>query len=230
MKLFLLHGWAINPNNQQKWQAFQTELKAANLDSTFLGLPGLSSELDTPWTLDDYIEWLKITLPVEPVVLLGHSFGGQLAIRFTKENPNRVKALILVASSGIRDHSLLPKLKRIVFKVVAKTGKQIFNFELGRKILYKLAREQDYYQANPVMRQTMSHVVNIEVREDLKHINQPTLIIWGEQDQVTPPWIGEYFHKNLKNSSIHFIKDARHAPQFTHPKELTQRINTFLKG
>lgn len=229
-KVYLLHGWAIDSANAQKWQPLQNLLRKQGIDSQFLSIPGLSKAHDQVWDLNDYVAWLINELPQrQPIILLGHSFGGQLAIRFTAQNPHLVDKLILVDSAGIRNNKLLPWLKRNVFFCLAKIGKLVFKAAIFRKLLYKIAREQDYYTAPENMRETMIKVINDSVKPDLTKITCPILIIWGKQDKVTPLWIGQEFANKIKRSQLEIVEQARHSPQFTHSKKTSDLISQFLK-
>lgn len=228
--VYLLHGWAPDQYNDQKWQPFQEELAALGVKSTFLPIPGLSAPLDEVWNLDDYVRWLEGELRGQKdVVLLGHSFGGQLSIRYAAQHPQQLRRLILVAASGIRDQSFKGRSKRLVFGVLAKIGKVLFPIPLARQLLYKLARERDYLNAPPLLRRTMSLILSQEVLADAAQVSCPTLLIWGELDRVTPLKNGSIYQQTLPVAELKIIAGARHSPQFTHTKKVAAAVATFLK-
>lgn len=227
----VLHGWSLDAATRQKWQPVLDGLEADNFSVQFLSIPGLSAKLNAVWTLNDYARWLEQALkPFQSVILLGHSFGGQLAVRYTAAHPKQVHKLILIASAGVRDHSLKAKTKRGAFFVAAKIGKLVSQSDQLRNLLYKLARERDYLQAPPLLRQTMAKVVAEEVIEDMGKITCPTLLIWGEQDQVTPLWQGKIFQAKIPQAQLKIINGARHSPQYTHPEPTLTAITHFLKA
>lgn len=227
--IYILHGWAIDQNNAHKWQPLMDRLVELGVKTTFLGIPGLSSPLNEVWNLQDFVDWLSKQLPKgKKVILLGHSFGGQIAIRFATQNPDRVKKLILVDSAGIRDHSLKAVVKRKGFWVAAKIGKLLFNFEWARKLLYLFARERDYKNAPPLLKRSMSLVLDDEIVDDLQYITCPTLLIWGEKDKVTPLKFGRQKNSLIKQSQLEIITDARHSPQFTHVRKVAVLISKFV--
>ncbi len=228
--VYIVHGWAVDPGNEAKWQLVREQLESRGIKTVFLAIPGLTTPLKEVWGLQQYCEWLSGVLPFdEPVILMGHSFGGQLATRFTARFPERVSRLILIDSSGVRDASAPARIKRAVFKTLAKVGKQLTHSALARHLLYALAREKDYYSAPPVMRQTMARVVADEVTEDFAHITIPTLILWGAQDKVTPVKNAALFAR-IQNSQVHIFPTARHSPQFTHPVAVAEQVEAFLYG
>lgn len=229
-KAYILHGWAIDQENEKKWDVFRSELQARGIETIFLPIPGLSTPLSEVWTLNDYVSWLESELTdKKEVILLGHSFGGQIASRYTAQHPDQVGKLILIDSAGIIDKSTKKVIKRAVFGFIAKLGKKVFQHELLRVFLYKLAREQDYLKANSIQRQTMANVISDEIISDLKKIPVPTLIIWGKDDSATPLKHGKQMHQLLQDSTLKIISGARHAPQFTHATETAQLVGEFLR-
>ena len=129
--VIILHGWSLDSNKAQKWQEFRDALGQNGIESEIFKIPGLSAPLDEVWSLDDYVRWLdqeiSAKFPNQTIILLGHSFGGQIASRYAAVHPQKVQKLILIDSSGIRDHSLLPTLKRTSFLTAAKIGKIFFS-------------------------------------------------------------------------------------------------------
>lgn len=229
--LVVLHGWTLDPTVQERWQPFLILLKKLGLTIHFLPLPGLSKNPDVGYTLDDYVQWLtQETKKLPPFILMGHSFGGQLATRFTRLFPKRVSRLILIDSSGLVDQSLPKALKRSLFGSMAKVGRTVTQSPRLRKLLYRLARETDYYEANLAQRQTMRSILKDEVRTDLKAITTPTLIIWGKNDKMTPLSLGRVFESGIAGSRLVVIDGARHSPMYTHPQEVLNAIADFLKA
>ncbi|MFZ5376949.1 MAG: alpha/beta fold hydrolase [Patescibacteria group bacterium] len=230
--VYILHGWAVDKTNQQKWQPFISALARRGVTAKFLPIPGLSTDLSEVWNLQDFVDWFKKQLEKDGVRaeanVLGHSFGGQMAIRAAAQSPQLFSKIVLIDSSGIRDHSLSAKSKRALFLILAKIGRILMPFSFARQLLHKLARERDYLNAPPVMRRAMSLVVNDEVRQDLPKITCPTLIIWGENDKVTPLKNGRLKRQQIKNSQLEIISEARHSPQFTHTEQTADLVANFL--
>ena len=227
--IYLLHGWAVNQLNQDKWLPLIDKLANQAVKAVFLPIPGLTSPLNEVWDLPDFIKWLGHTLPDKPVILLGHSFGGQLAAAFAAQYPDRVEKLILIDRSGVRDNSPLAETKRTVFLIMAKVGKFLFKNEALRKFLYKAAREQDYLNAPPLLRRSMSNILDAEIGHELPKIKCSTLLIWGRNDKVTPLWLGQFFKQRISHSRLAVIDEARHSPQFTHVQEVAQLVTDFVK-
>jgi len=231
LKIFILHGWAVDPDNVQKWEAFRSQLHDQGIETHFLALPGLTTPLTTAWDLSDYVKWLNQQLEgYSDVILLGHSFGGQIAVRYTSLHPTQIKFLILLDAAGIRDQHPLIVIKRFIFAIGAKIGKKFTKSTAARALLYKIARERDYLEASPIMQQTMNAVLADEILQNLPTINCPTLVVWGEQDRVTPLRLAHQFMRHLPNATLRVIESARHSPQFTHPAQTAHSIIAFLES
>ena len=233
--IFILHGWAVASGNanQEKWQPFIDQLENAGHTVVFLKIPGLSAPLNTVWNLDDFVCWLSQEIQEraqnQKIVLLGHSFGGQIAVKYVAQNPKHIEKLILLDSAGIKDTAPKAVIKRAVFLVAAKVGRVIFTSDFMRSVLYKLAKESDYKNAPPLLRRTMSNILDAEVVADLPKISVPTKIIWGENDTVTPVKHAHQMHVLITNSQLSLIADARHSPQFTHTTQTAEVVQEFLK-
>ncbi len=250
--ILVLHGWTQSADTKDKWQPLIDNLAAAGFAVKFLQLPGLKSSLEKPWHLADYCQWLLQEMTAyKSVVLIGHSFGGQIAAAVAAAQPNNLQQLILIDPAGIRDRSWIKQLKRTVFKAAAKLGSGILNLfasvssskrgraarsdddlgrwkKAGRFWLYRLAREQDYYQASPVLKQTMINILSEEITERLKQVQVPSLIIWGERDRATPLKHAQVFQQEIRHSRLAVIKQAGHNPHYFHPKKVAQIILDFL--
>lgn len=227
--IHILHGWAIGERNQEKWQPFIDLLQKVGFKVRFLKIPGLSTPLNESWQLQDFVNWLEGELEgQENIILLGHSFGGQLSIRYISLHPGQISRLILLDTGGIRDRDLKIRIKRGLFLVLAKTGKNFLKAPIFRKLLYKMARETDYLKAPPAQRKSMSNVLSDEIRVDLEKVDCPTQIIWGKNDTTTPLKNAYLVQEEIPQSQLNIVEEARHSPMFTHPEEVSKIIIKFL--
>ena len=119
----ILHGWSQDSATQSKWQPLVAQLEQAGYQVTYLNLPGLTAPLDKVWQLADYRDWvLEQIKDFSNVVLIGHSFGGQLAVSVAVTKPKNLTAMVLVGPAGIVDRRWFKVAKRALFKMVAKVG------------------------------------------------------------------------------------------------------------
>lgn len=227
--LYALHGWALGPGNAEKWRNLSDALRNQAIELNVLEIPGLDTPLSETWTMTEYVRWLGAQLPSEPCYVLGHSFGGQLSLIFANQFPQRLRGVILIDSSGIRDMSLKIRWKRALFGSLARWGQKLTTAEYARNWLYRFTREKDYLQAPPELRATMSNVLLTDVEPLLGSITTPTLILWGEHDTVTPPSMAKIMVESLPQATLRIIPDARHSPQFTHCQVVADQIGLWLR-
>lgn len=225
-KLELLHGWTYDLD---RWQPFVQTLKKHKIQADLLQSPGLTRQISRPWTIADYLAWLDQQFASKSKVdLLGHSFGGQLAIGYAYKFPKKVRSLILVSSAGLPDQRLKYRLKRTLGKSLGKVMPELkqlpWLYDLGLRLL----NAQDYRRADPIMRQTMKNVLSFDVRPLLSQIEQPVTLIWGKRDQTTPVSMAHQFHQAFPHSKLRFINQATHVPIYTHPEDVAKLIQEHL--
>ncbi len=219
--IIILHGWTYST---EKWLPFINLLKEAGFDVKLPKIPGLTEKINRVWNLDDYVNWLNNKVGNEKVILIGHSSGGRMALAYSLKYPQKVEQLILIDSAGVYHKKLSIRIKRFIFRKIAKWGKRLTSSETLKDLLYKLTGESDYNKATPLMKQTMKNLISSDLTPHLSEINVPTTIIWGEFDKTTPVFDGRLMHKLIPNSTFYIIKSAKHSPQFTNPKEVVEKI------
>ena len=231
--LVILHGWQ---SKIDRWKPLTNEL-SKNFNIFVPVLPGFGSnkvKSKNGWNLNDYCNWLDKFLKKNRInnpVLIGHSFGGRIAIKYTSSHPQIYK-LILIASAGLKNKSI----KKISGFYLAKSGNLIFSLPgLGKAkktlqwFLYKVLREHDYYEADEFQKKTMANVVNEDLEQNLKTINLPTLIIWGTDDKLTPFWQAKILSEKIKNSFLKSFSDTGHDVPFSKYKEVAKEITDFIR-
>jgi len=232
--IIILHGWGSQPQN---WQKVAERIRKENYQVFIPYLPGFdeNNPIKKPYTLADYSQWLLQFInqkKINQAILVGHSNGGRIAAYFCATNQDKVEKLILIGSAGIPAKN---KIKTAIFQSASRFGKAFFKilnnkkiFNLGQKILYKLAGESDYLKASPVMRKTMINMLAADLTPQFSQIKCPTLIIWGKKDSYTPFWMGERIRQLIKNSQLKVIDNGRHGLNFTHAEELSKLITKFV--
>ena len=222
MKLFILHGWTYHAD--ETWRPLLQMLSERGIPYEFLSIPGLTDGTNPVWTLDEYVEWLRgKTSAYDTCILYGHSNGGRISLAFAARYPEKVARLILEDSAGI-PASGLRRIKKDIFKQIARIGRFFSRFAILRRILYKLLREHDYERATPEMRKTMTNLLSVDLSKILEKIRCPTLIIWGAQDRITPLKDGKLLHRGISGSRMVVIPDARHSPHITHAQRVAELI------
>ena len=230
--VLLLHGWG---------GSIQTMVPIFNiLKGKFrviaVDLPGFgkSDKPKKPWNSYDYAECINKfieKLNLNELILFGHSHGGRISIILASKY-NVVKKLILLDSAGI-----IPKRKvRYYIKVYwFKFLKKVFlalpskNKQEKLNKFYKRYGSQDYRDSEGVMRQTMVKVINDDLFNLLALIKAPTLLIWGENDEETPVYMGALMEKEIPDSGLVLLKGAGHYSYVDNYNQFRAVINVFLK-
>lgn len=210
----ILHGWG---GDLSRWQPLVEKLRPA----LRVVLPALPE--DKVRNTAAYSDWVfGQTKNLPPFYLLGHSFGGQIAINFASRFPKRVKKLILVGSAGVRRRSWKSCLMLPLAKLLNFLPRNIKYF------FYRLLGETDYIKAGPVMQETMKLILREDQQAAMRKITVSTLIIWGRNDRYTPLNDGQLTHYLINNSRLE-IFDGGHGLPFTRVQELAEKILWFLK-
>ncbi len=235
--IVILHGWGSTP---QKWQQVAEKLRQQGYRLHIIDLPGFGeTPLTQAWSLEEYVQfvlnWLK-TNNIKKVILLGHSFGGRIAIKLASAHDSRIERLILISAAGIKPKSLWYQARGLFFKIIAKIGKKIMVLvPLGRleniaeRVIYKLAGSSDYRKASPLMKQTLQKVIAEDLEPLLSFITVPTLLIWGEQDRYTPLSDGQLMHKMIPMNKLIVLPNIGHSPHLEAFEILIHPIIDFLK-
>jgi len=178
--------------------------------------------------LKEFMEFKKI----EKAHLLGNSLGGHVALYFTKLNLKNVSGLILTGSSGLYEKSMgdtYPKRGDYEY-IKTKTQEVFYNPEVASKELIDEIYES-VNNRNKVIR-TLSlakSAIRHNMAKDLPEMNVPACIIWGKNDNVTPPEVAEDFEKLLPDANLYWVDKCGHAPMMEHPEEFNIILHNWLK-
>jgi len=147
---------------------------------------------------------------------------GQIMLKADKENTEK--------ELSHKKEILSLRIKKAIFKIIAKIGKKFTSSKSMKNLLYKFVRESDYKDLDENTKKTMVNLISVDLKPVLSNIHVPTLLIWGAQDKTEPLSYGVLMNNLIKNSRLEIIKDARHSPQYTHPLEIANLITDFIKN
>jgi pimeloyl-ACP methyl ester carboxylesterase len=233
----LLHGWGVNSDKYIE-TAKQLSIEGCQYSIFLPDLPGFGKSDDPPeaWGVDNYaglVKKISDVLGLKKIILIGHSFGGRIAIKFSVKYPQMLEALILTGAAGIK-HS--PTIKQKIFFILAKTGKAVFALPLvnrlekpAQRLLYRAAREKDYYQAQGIVRETFKKVIDEDLSPCLEKIKIPTLLIWGRNDHSTPVADGRLMSLKIINCKLKIVDEANHSLPYQIPEKFAKIVMEFIK-
>ncbi len=163
--------------------------------------------------------------------LLGNSLGGHVGLVHVLKHPERIKSLILSGSSGLFENGMgdtYPKRGDYEY-IKKKTELTFYSPEMASKELvdevYDIVNSR--LKVIKIIALAKSAIRN-NLGEELNQIKQPTLLVWGNNDTITPPFVGKEFKKLIPNSELHFIDKCGHAPMMEVPGEFNVILHKFL--
>ena len=233
--VLLLHGWGLRGDF---WSRVMDGLEGG-FDFIAPDFPGFGSTNapPVPWGVSDYMEWviaLMDELGVQRASVIGHSFGGRVAIKLAALHPERVEKLVLTDAAGIRPKRTLAYHYRVSkFKATRWLSKQLLAPKPVREWAAARVANQgsaDYQAASGTVRGSFVRIVNEDLRKYLPRIQAPTLLIWGERDQDTPLADGQLMEKLIPDAGLVVFQGAGHMAYLQQSARFNVIVKTFLQG
>ncbi len=233
--IIILHGWNLSG---KRFEALSELLRASGHRVFAPDLPGFGAEPPPakPWHVVDYAEFLQSYIEKNRIhrpVIIGHSFGGRVALKFSQLYPDAVRALILTGTPGF---SPVPTKKLMFFLVVSKIGGMLFALPMlnlmadrARRFLYYLAGAREFIRAEGTMGQTFKYVVQDDLTSAMAAIKIPCLLVWGEFDVIVPVSIARRMQESITTAVLKVIPEEDHGVPFKHPKIFMSYIKDFLR-
>jgi pimeloyl-ACP methyl ester carboxylesterase len=202
-RVVALHGWG-------RTGADFTGL-LAGLDAVAIYLPGFgpAAAPDAVWGTDDYARLVAEAIePLGPVVVVGHSFGGRIAVRLAASRPGLVSGLVLTGAPLVRLAPVSkPKLSYRIAKALNRIGLIPDSVLEARR---KKAGSADYNAAQGIMRDIMVKTVNENYDDDLAGITAPTWMVWGENDTAAPTAAGKVASERIRGAHWTVVPGEAH--------------------
>lgn len=225
--LLLLHGMFGGLSNfdplierMEKYTIYVPLIPLYTFERKELSIPGLAK-----W-LNRFCRKSEINRPV----LVGNSMGGHIALEYARVFPSNVAGLVLAGSSGLFENDFgttSPKRndRDYIRKRAALTFyDDIVTEELVDEIMEVTQSPEKLPKLLKIARST--HTYNME--DMLADITARTLLVWGEDDVVTPPEVAKRFKEKLPNAQLKWIKKCGHAPMMERPDEFVKYLKSFL--
>ncbi len=184
-------------------------------------------------TIPDLAEWFHRfieMMDLNDVILLGNSMGGHIGLQYAHRYIENVRALVLTGSSGLMENdfgSTFPRRKSRDY--IRERANMTFYEDLADDVIVDEILEVANSKSKllsllKLTRSTHTH----SVEEYLPNIHQPTQLIWGKQDIVTPPKVANKFLALMPNARLDWIDKCGHAPMMERPEQFASIMTSFL--
>ncbi|UZO82507.1 alpha/beta hydrolase [Aquimarina sp. ERC-38] len=183
-------------------------------------------------TFAKYLGEFIDALGYQKVILLGNSLGGHIALLGSKMFPEKVKALVITGSSGLYESAMGESYpKRGDYDYIKAKAENVF---YDPKIATKEIVDEVYATVNDRNKliRTLAiakSAIRHNMASDLPNMKTPTCIIWGKDDNVTPPEVADDFNKLLPDSDLFWIDECGHAAMMEHPEAFNKILHTWLQ-
>ena len=230
--LLLLHGWGTSLD---AFAAMIADL-GRSFAVTAFDFPGHGGSDMPPatWAVDDFAAMTleaMAGLGLERASILGHSFGGRVAIKLAAAHPDRVDRLVLVDAAGVPPRRTAGRvLKRAASRFANALGRHLGRpgNAVRRRIVGRIA-SPDYVNAGP-LRDTFLAIVKEDLRPFMVRIACPTLLVWGESDDDTPLADGRAMEKLIPDATLLVLKNAGHFSYLDQYGRFRLAVIPFLNG
>jgi pimeloyl-ACP methyl ester carboxylesterase len=163
--------------------------------------------------------------------ILGNSLGGHIALLYALKEPSHVLSIILTGSSGLYEKAMGTTFPRREDKEYIRKKIQSTFYDPASasdamidEVFAAVNDRGKVIRAISMAKSALRH----NLADKLGQINTPTLLIWGKQDAITPPFVGEKFKELLPNATLFFIDKCGHAPMLERPEEFNKYLTDFL--
>ena len=227
MKLIFIHGAG---NTSKVWH-YQIEHFP---DAEAVNLPGHLSPGSSCTSVEHYVDWLHgyiLEQKYSDPVLIGHSLGGAVAQLYALKYPRDIMALILIGT-GARLR-VAPELLSLIRDGIENPSSWLENFvkplysrvapEVGEKIIEKIAQSGAAVQLNDML-----CCEKFDIMDKVHRIKVPTLLLYGSEDEMTPPKYGSYLAAKIQGAKLAIIDGGTHLVFAEKPEAANQAIKQFL--
>lgn len=244
--LLLIHGWGMHGG---MWggvvEKLTEEYCVYVVDLPGHGKAGKGDEGEEKGgVLDAIVSEFTAKFPMS-LTVCGWSLGGQIALRWAAREPLKIQQLVLVSSTPCfvkrEDWQCAMAAETLAGFAGALTGNyaqtlrrflalQVRGSENERELLVNL-RTALFTRGEPdlsALQADLEILRDCDLRDSLPTIAQPTLVIAGERDTLTPLEASQYMAAQLPNAKLAMIKGAAHAPFLSHPEIFVEQIKNFL--
>lgn len=246
--IILVHG---NSEDLHTWNPMVEHLierfRVVRFDLRRHGLTGPAP--DGEYGIESYVTDLSLLikhLELDDFVLVGHSMGGRISVKYTMENPEKVNRLILLSASGAprKEKAPEPMALRLMRNPLGRAlVRRIWSRNMAKKTLKDIVFDESSitdeeidrmwdFSTYPGSMDAMFREYAVTWRDfdptEIDQISTNTLLIWGEEDTVCPVSVGEWFDSQLPKSTLIRFPNIGHSPQFECPELCLEAISSWM--
>lgn len=220
--IILLHGWG---QNIEMMKPIGDKL-SNKFRITIIDLPGFAGATKEPpyaWTLTDYMLMLEDFIEktnINKPIIIGHSFGGRLAIKYSA---NHIIEKVVLFGSPVRPEKDTQSLKVKVLKSI----KRLPGMNKFGEYMKKHIGSRDYKNASPIMRQILVNVVNEDLTDYASKIEEPTLLVWGDNDEEASIEDAKLLEQIMPDAGL-VVLPGTHYAYLENINQVINILNNFL--
>jgi len=178
-----------------------------------------------------FVEKLKLG----PVIIVGHSMGGTVAQRFVIDHPELVKGFVLVGSFANYNNEVIAELYKDVLKLTDPVDRS-FVTEFQKSCIAKPIPEKSFnIYVNEslklparIWKSVLTELLPVDYTTELKKINKPALILWGDSDAIVHQKDQDMLVKAIQNSRLVVYKGVGHSMQWEEPGRFAKDLVEFI--
>ena len=228
--IVLLHGWG---SNIKKLEPLSQQLSNLGWNVFIPKLPYFDApEPNNPWNVFNFSDFVKKKSEKhfndQPYYIFGHSNGGRISIKIASQKIPLLQGIILCSSAGISRDNVCKRLFFNTINLLFSPFKKTSFYPKVRKLIYKIARNYDYYKiTSPNKKETFRLIIAENLKKDAQKISIPTLILWGEKDRITPLKDALWLNKNIPGSKIKIYINQSHTLPYFESKDIAKEIDSW---
>jgi pimeloyl-ACP methyl ester carboxylesterase len=219
--VILVHGLS----GSMRWWSRNAQALAQNYRVYLVDLPGFGtmSRVRTRFALVNVAQWLLAwmkAIDIRRAHFVGHSMGGYICIWIAAHHPEVVSRLVLISPA------VLSRI-RSVWGYALPLVTTVRYLKRG----FFLILAYDALRAGPfTLLRVTNDLLSIDAEEDIAKIKEPVLLIWGENDTLVPPSVGQILRTKIVSSRLVILEDASHVSMYDQPEQFNRLVEAFLKG
>jgi pimeloyl-ACP methyl ester carboxylesterase len=233
-RIFFLHGWNLSADS---WRNNEHFFREAGYQTEVLRLPGFDLPMPpSTWGIPEYADFVLRQLAETPsrcTIVVGHSFGGRIAMYLAVHHPRFVDAVVLSSAAGLKEQL---GVKQRISIALSHTARALGKFRFATSVVSSLRKlgavlfgSRSYRNTSEPLRPIMKRIVALDLADTASAISQPTLIIWGDMDRITPLAMGNRLRGIIKNSKLIVVRGAGHRVHETHSDHWNKEVSRFAQ-